>query len=208
MQFLTDIKANNNRVWFADNKARFQTIYEAMKGFAAVMHTIISNEEPIEYMRVKRIYRDLRFSKDRTPYRTFLGSYFRRKSKVKSSYYLQIEPGCSYLEGSFREINSIDLKQIREVIAADSQPLQTILDATNFKANFDKLRGETVKTSPRGYKINHPAIHLLRHKEFILRKSFTDDVVLADDFLETILNTYRAMQPFFKYMDNEFAKKT
>lgn len=200
-KFLIDVAKNNNRPWFAENKSRYQEAYTQMKEFSDVVLNKMTHIDEIEELKVYRIYRDVRFSKDKLPYKTHMSGYLRRATKkLRGGYYFHIEPGHSFVGGGFWGPNSADLKRIRQEIAADDKPLRKIINSTKFKKTFGTLQGECLKTAPRGFAKDHPAIDLLRHKQFIIWKSFSDDEVLSPKFSGEIIKVFKNMRPFFDYM--------
>ncbi len=199
--FLEELRANNNRPWFNENKERYKGHYEYFKQFADKLTARMNEEDQIEQVKVYRIYRDIRFSKDKTPYKTnFSGHLTRATKQRRGGYYFHIEPGKSFVGGGFWGPNSGDLKRIRQEIAADDKPLREIISSPSFVETFGQLQGEQVKTAPKGYSKDHPAIDLLRYKQFLISRHFSDEEVLSDNFLEHIVRTFVYMRPFFDYM--------
>lgn len=199
--FLKELKENNNRTWFNEKKAHYQEQLKCFKGFAEALKQKMDEHDEIEALKVFRIYRDVRFSKDKSPYKTnFSGSLKRATALRRGGFYFHVEPGNSMLAGGFWGPNSKDLKRIRQEIAADDQPLRKILDSGSIKKHFGQLKGDTVKTAPKGYKKDHSAIDLLRYKQFLLIREFSDDEVLDSSFLEAAAATFSAMLPFHNYM--------
>lgn len=205
LDFLKAIKSNNNREWFMENKKWYEQEMDTLGSFADALIVKMKQHDDIENASGKksifRIYRDVRFSKDKTPYKTNLGGYLKRATKfLRGGYYFHIEPGNCFVGGGFWGPNSDDLKQIREHIAFDPEPLQKILSSKEFKSIFGTLRGEQLKTAPKGYPKDHPAIDLLRYKQFLISKKFTDNQVTNTNYMNEVENTFRAMRPFFDYM--------
>ena len=158
--------------------------------------------EPLEIKNCTfRINRDIRFSKDKSPYKTHFGGHLSRATKLlRGGYYFHIEPGNCFVGGGFWNPSAEDLKQIREQIAADPTPLLDIIHSADFKKHFGTLEGEKLKTAPKGFDKNHPAIELLNYKQFLLSKSFTDKEAQAENYAQKIIETFLAMRPFFDYM--------
>lgn len=203
--FLKDIKENNNREWFAENKTRYQKQHEFAVSFADSlinkMQTVDSIETPSGKKSIFRIYKDVRFSKDKSPYKINIGGGLSRATKyLRGGYYFHIEPGNCFAGGGFWAPNADDLKHIREQIAADPQPLRDILASKEFIHHFGELQGEKLKSAPKGFDKNHPAIDLLNFKQFLLMKTFTDEEVMSEHYLETLFETFKAMRSFFDYM--------
>lgn len=199
--FLRDIQQNNNREWFNANKERYVTAHADVKSLASALEILMNQHDEIEQLKVYRIYRDVRFSKDKTPYKSSLSGFMSRATKFRrGGYYFHIEPGKSFVGAGFWQPNSSDLARIRREIAASPDELREILADENFKKYFGTLGGNKLKTAPRGYPKDHEAIELLRYKSFLVNHSFTDEEVLQPDFLDKINNVYKAIRPFFNYM--------
>lgn len=200
-KFLKDIKVNNNREWFNKHKDRFLEAQAEVKAFNETLLNKMSHHDEIESIRLYRIYRDVRFSKNKTPYKNNLGTGMKRATKWKrGGYYFNIEPGNNFVGGGFWGPNSDDIKRIRQEIAADDKPLRKILNSASFKKNFGTLEGSQVKTAPRGYAKDHPAIDLLRYKQFLLMRPFSDKEVTTDGFVNDLSKRFKAMRPFLDYM--------
>ncbi|RME96995.1 MAG: DUF2461 domain-containing protein [Bacteroidetes bacterium] len=199
--FLRALKANNERDWFAAHKARYQTVYNQFKAFAKAVEDQVSQHDVVELVKVYRIYRDIRFSKDKSPYKGHLsGSFTRATALRRGGYYFHIEPGKSFAGGGFWGPDSSDLKRIRQEIAANPDELRTILTAPEFVKVFGELRGDRLKTAPQGYPKDHPAIDLLRYKQYLLLHEFSDQEAQAPDFAQKIAEVFAAMRPFLDYM--------
>ena len=201
-KFLQDLEKNNNRDWFAKNKSTYLKANEHFKVLAEEIHEGIQKQDDIEKMKLYRIYRDVRFSKNKTPYKNSFSVGFSRATKMlRGGYYLHLEPGGnSMMGGGFWQPEASDLKRIREEIAADAAPLRDIINSVSFKKHFGKLGGQQLKTAPRAYSKNHPAIDLLRYKSFVASKHFTDKEVGTSNFVEEVLKHFKATRPFFDYM--------
>lgn len=203
--FLKLLKENNQRDWFSDHKTSYQKELVQIENFAEALLTELNQHDLIETPSGKkslyRIYRDTRFSTDKTPYKTHWSGSFKRATKYRrGGYYFHIEPGNSLIAGGFWAPAPDDLKRIREDIAFDDSPLRKIIADPTFVATFGELRGEQLKTTPKGFEAEHPAIDLLRYKQFLLVRRFTDKEVLSEDFLHEASTTYSNMRPFFDYM--------
>ena len=124
----------------------------------------------------------------------------RATKRLRGGYYLHIEPGESFIGGGFWAPEPADLKRIRKEIAADAQPLRQILADPLFVETFGAIQGEQLKSAPQGYAKDHPAIDLIRLKQYLVSKKFTDEEVLTASFIETAIQTFQRMRPFFDYM--------
>lgn len=205
-QFLKDLKKNNHREWFQSTKeSRYKPAHLNMVSFMESLITEMKKVDNIESMSGKkalfRIYRDVRFSKNKSPYKTFFGGRLKRATTwLRGGYYVHVEPGNSFIAGGFFNPNSEDLKRIREDIAFNAKPLREILEEPIFKKTWGTFEGEAVKTSPRGFDGDHPDIDLIRFKQFHLTHHFTDKEVLNEDFVFEIVKSFLVIRPYFNYM--------
>ncbi|MDN5204160.1 DUF2461 domain-containing protein [Fulvivirgaceae bacterium BMA10] len=204
-EFLKQLKENNHREWFNAHKKDYEKAHQNVIAFAEDLIHEMNQYDNIETASGKkslyRIYRDVRFSKDKTPYKSNWGGGMRRATKwLRGGYYYQIEPGNTFIMGGFFGPNAEDLKHIRQQIAQDDEPLRAILDDQKFKDYFGSLRGSCLKTAPKGFEKDHPSIDLLRYKQFLLKHSFTDAEALSEDFVSLLAEGFNNMRPFFDYM--------
>lgn len=205
-KFLKDLGKNNDRDWFTENKKRYQSEHEQMISFADALLAKMNEHDFIETPTGKkslhRIYRDVRFSKDKSPYKTHWGGSFKRATKFRrGGYYFHIQPGGeSFIGGGFWAPNKDDLLRIREEIATDASQIRAILADPTFVSTFETLGGEQLKTAPKGFDKEHADIDLLRYKQFIFGRNFSDEEVLKPNFLEVANETFKAMRPFFDFM--------
>ncbi|MEO1515055.1 MAG: DUF2461 domain-containing protein [Bacteroidota bacterium] len=199
--FLKDLSQNNHRDWFQKNKDRHDTARTEFKAFAETLFNEMSKIDEVEEFKVFRIYRDVRFSKNKTPYKTCFSGYIKRSTKWRrGGYYFHIEPDNTFAGGGFWEPNAPDLRRIRQEIAADDKPLRKIINSASFKKNFGTLDGNQLKTAPRGYAKDHPAVDLLRYKQFLVNKPFTEAQALDKSFAKEMVKAFKAMLPLFDYM--------
>ncbi len=205
-EFLKVLQSNNNREWFNANKPRYQTELAHVCSLADNIIAQVSKFDVLEPTTGKkslfRIYRDTRFSKDKTPYKHhFSGRMKRATAYRRGGYYFHFEPGGqSVIAGGFWGPNSADIKRIRAEIAADPDTFRSLITAPDFVKTFGSLQGDQVKTAPKGYKKDHPAIDLLRYKQYLLVRHLSDEEVFADDLVDKVANIYQQMVPFFDYM--------
>jgi len=205
-KFLSDLKKNNNREWFEKNKEnRYKPAHENMFQFMDSLIAEMKKVDNIETMSGKkalfRIYRDVRFSKDKLPYKPFFGGRIKRATSwLRGGHYIHIEPGNCFIAGGFFNPNSDDLKLIRDEIAHDAKPLREILEDPDFKKTWGVFEGDAVKNSPRGYDGDHPGIDLIRFKQFHLSHHFTDEEVLSEDFIFEVVKSFLVIRPYFNYM--------
>ena len=203
LDFLISLKANNNREWFNANKPMFDAEQKKVKAFYNAVMERIKTSDLIESVKIFRIYRDVRFSKDKLPFKSHFGGQFTRATnKLRGGYYLHISPGESFLAGGFWEPNKEDLARIRKEFEEDATEIRNIVSTADFKKHFGKLQGDAVKSAPRGFDKNHPNIDLIRLKQFIVSREFTDDEVLAPNFLTEVVASFVAMRPYLDYMSD------
>jgi len=205
LNFLKKLKKNNNRDWFQENKNEYQQSNEEMIVFAEQLLERMDSFDKIETVSGKkslfRIYRDVRFSKNKEPYKTNRsGSYRRAGDDRRGGYYFSIEPGNTMIGGGFYQPNKEDLERIRRHIEMDPSPLRKVLKEKGFKDFYGELLGEQLKSVPRGFDKEDPNIDLLRYKSFYTIHQFTDNEVLADDFVEQVATGYEKILPYFEVM--------
>ena len=203
--FLSQLKKNNNRDWFNSHKDEYLNQHKDMIAFADAVLNEMNKHDNIETVSGKkslfRIYRDVRFSKDKSPYKTHWAGGFKRATKqLRGGYYFHIEKGNTMVGGGFWAPNKDDLLRFREDIAFDAKPLRKIITSKVFKDTFGTLDGEQLKTAPKGFDKEHPDVDLLRYKQYVISKKFTDKEVMSADFYKTVSDTFKKMRPFFDYM--------
>lgn len=201
VKFLKDLSKNNNRDWFQAHKAQYEAALENIRQIKDDVVKSLGKKDMIEDGRVFRIYRDVRFSKDKAPYKNNFGIHFTRSGKERrGGYYLQIEPGNSFAGGGFWAPEPVDLKRIRDEFAYDDKIIRKIISNKTFIKYFGILQGEELKTAPSGYGRDHPAIDLIRKKQYIISRQFSDKEVIDKNFIKEVTLSFEAMRPFFDYM--------
>lgn len=205
LKFLKDLSANNKRDWFNAHKDVYLEAQGNMIAFVEELmaemnkHDVLENESGKKSLY--RIYNDVRFSKDKSPYNPRFAFSLRRAGKFRrGGYYMNINPGNSFLACGFFAPNPEDLKRIRQDIDLNYKDWKKLLNSKNIRKNFGTLRGDTLASAQRGFSADHPAIGLLRHKQFILRHDFSDKEVLSGDFLKEANRIFRSVRPFFDHM--------
>ncbi len=210
-QFLTELKTHNDREWFTANKPRYEAAHKEFLQFIDTLISEIGAFDPgIRHYTAKdcvfRIYRDVRFSKDKSPYKTHFGAHITpaaKKSEIhtRAGYYLHLEPGATMLAGGAYMPESKWLKAIRQEIAYNTTEFLGILNNADFKKYFGKMEGEKLKTTPNDYPADHPAIELLKHKSFLAAHYCTDEQALSDGFLKHCAGVFRALRPFDSFLN-------
>ena len=198
--FLKKLKQNNDRDWFADNKSLYTKAHQNAKDTFAAINDKLQAHDEIEKSKMMRIYRDVRFSKDKTPYKPrFANSFSRLGKELRGGYFICIEPGDSFLAGGFWEPSKEDIFRIRKEIEMDATEIKGILSDKTFQQHFGNEfhSFSELKTAPRGFDKEHPDVDLLRKKGFIATRKFTDKEVLSDNFVEEVDKSFKALRPFF-----------
>ena len=201
ISFLKELKLNNNREWFNENKERFNNIQSQVKIFAQEVNDSLNVSDNIEKIKIFRIYRDLRFSKDKTPYKKNIGMAFHRaKPDLRGGYYLEISADESFIAVGFWNPNKEDLLRIRKEIEVDGQEFKRIINQKKIKDIWGDLRGDEVKTSPKGFTSDHEYIDLIKKKQFIFIKKLKEKDILDEKFQNELVNYFESIRPFFDYM--------
>ena len=202
--FLEALKNHNNREWFKSNISTFRTVESEVKNFHSHLYDQLNQSDSIDNFKVFRIYRDVRFSKNKTPYKTyFSGSFHRTKPELRGGYYLHLAPNNeSFIATGFWNPDKEDLMRLRKEFEIDADEFRAIIAEPRFKANWGPLMGNELKSSPRGFAKQHPNIDLIRKKQFIFKKAYTDKEVLSDQFLQEVIYSFMVIRPYFDYMSS------
>jgi uncharacterized protein (TIGR02453 family) len=209
-QFLKQLRRNNNRPWFQENKRRYEAeVLAPSLAFIEAFRPRLKKISPCFLANssrvggsLMRIYRDIRFSKDKLPYKTNVGIQFRHemgKDVHAPGFYVHIEPGMCFLGAGIWHPDGAALAKIREAIDSEPKKWKRARDDKRFRARF-QLGGESLKSSPRDYDRNHPLIEDLRRKDFIGGANLNDDDVLAGGFLDNVSNSFAASRPFVRFL--------
>ncbi len=204
LEFLKRLEKNNNRDWFNEHKKEFKALELKTKAIYSTINDELNKHDSIEKHKIFRIYRDVRFSKNKLPYKThFGGSFSRKKPELRGGYYLHIQPNNeSFIATGFWEPNKDDLLRIRKEFEQDDEEIRDIISDKKFKSVWGELIGDELKTAPRDFDKDHPAIDLIRKKQFIFIKKYTDEEVLSKDFVQDVNQSFKAIRPFFDYMSD------
>ena len=201
IRFLKELKLNNNRDWFNENKDQFRAIQDDVKTFAQEVKDSLSLSDDIEKLKIFRIYRDLRFSKDKTPFKKNIGMAFHRaKPELRGGYYLEISADQSFIAVGFWNPNKDDLLRIRKEIELDGQEFKSIINQKKIKDIWGDIKGEEVKTSPKGFNRDHEHIDMIKKKQFIFIKKLKEKDILDEKFQKELVNYFESIRPFFDYM--------
>jgi uncharacterized protein (TIGR02453 family) len=202
LEFLKQLSNNNNKAWFDENRSHYEKVKKNLrKSFDAVFENLKKHDD-VEGMQIFRINRDIRFSADKTPYKNHMSVHYkRRKPELRGGYYLHIEPGNkSFIAGGFWAPSKEDMLRIRQEFKLDAAPMRKIMSEAKFQTVFGPVRGEALSTAPKGFDKTHPDIDLIRMKNWYFETYFTDDEILAANFISRVDATFRLFRPYFDYM--------
>jgi uncharacterized protein (TIGR02453 family) len=204
LDFFEKLEKNNDRDWFNIHKKEFKTIETKVKAVYNAVFEQLKTYDDVDKLKMFRIYRDVRFSKNKLPYKThFGGSFHRTKPKLRGGYYLHIQPNNeSFIATGFWEPAPADLLRIRKEFEMDDSEMRTILQDKKFNSIWGDFVGDEVKTAPKGFSKEHKAIDLIKKKQYIFVKKFTDKEILDENFLNNVIESFKAIRPYFNYMSD------
>lgn len=213
LNFLSTLEINNNREWFNDNKPLY---LEAKANVEKVVNKIIAEvakfDESVERLEAKncifRIYKDTRFSKDKTPYKTNIGASLVEKGPKTlnhAGYYIHLEPGKSFLAGGVYMTEPKNLKAIREAISSDGETFLKILNKKSFK-DLLELQGDKLMRVPQGFDKENPMGDYLKFKQFTVFHPLSDDDVLDKNFVKNTVKVLKEIHPFNQFLNEAIGK--
>jgi len=213
LDFLKKLTKNNNREWFQANKKAFNDAQDNMTAFAGYLigeigkfDSAVADIDPKSC--VFRIYRDVRFSKDKSPYKTNLGAYISpggRKS-MQPGYYFHLEPGKSFVAGGKHIPDGSETLKIRNAIVKNTAEFLKIVEKKSFVDKFGRLSGDALKSAPKGFDADHKAIEYLKLKEFMAWTEFKSDKALTDAaFPKSLVKTMKEMYPLIAFQRKALA---
>ncbi|MEO6252723.1 MAG: DUF2461 domain-containing protein [Ferruginibacter sp.] len=209
LKFLKDLQKNNNRPWFEGHRVHYDT---ARTDFISMVEQVIKGiatfDKPIGNLETKhcifRINRDVRFSKNKDPYKNNMAAYFNKDGKkgAGAGYYLHIEPGKSFAAGGIWMPEPAVLAAIRQEIDYNFKEWNNLVTGRSFLKIFSEgVNGDTLTRPPKGYDENNPAIEFLKMKSFIISKAFTDKDVHSKVFIKSVVKTFQAMKPVIDFLN-------
>jgi uncharacterized protein (TIGR02453 family) len=208
LDFLRDLKGHNNKAWFEGNRAAYDTARTHFENFVDQLIGEYGRVEDLGGITAKdcimRIYRDTRFSKDKSPYKINMGATIAPGGKKSTSlgYHLHMQPHNETLvAGGLYMPTPEQLARFRMAIDKDAAAFKAITEDKEFKKYFGILEGEKVKTVPQGYTRDHPEIELLRFKQVMVVHHLSDEMVLSPKFRTHVIKTFTAMKPFLDYLN-------
>jgi uncharacterized protein (TIGR02453 family) len=212
LQFLRTLQRNNDRDWFQQNKARYESAFLAPSiAFIEAMQKPLVKISPCFQAIAKkqggslmRIYKDTRFAKDKTPYKTNIGIHFRHEAGCSvhaPGFYVHIEPGSVFLGAGIWHPDKQPLLQIRQVVAESPSDWKRVRDAKPFRSTFE-LSGDSLKRPPAGFESEHPMIEDLKRKDFIGVCNLKDDDISSPKFVQEVATRFKASVPFMRFLCN------
>ena len=205
-RFLSELSSNNHKAWFEEHRPDYEAARAAFEYFLAGLieefHTIDNLGGLTPRQCVARIYRDVRFSHDKTPYKTNFGALIAPggwKSQTQG-YYIGLGPGQTMVAGGLYAPTAEQLERFRRAIDGHAPSFKEILSAPAFIESFGSISGERLKTAPKGYERDHPEIDLLRLKQITVIHQYSDADALLPDFITRAIRDCRAMRPFLDYL--------
>ena len=207
LNFLHGLKRNNNRDWFEGHRDEYQAARVEFEAYVLALISELSRSEPLGGITPKdcifRLNRDLRFTKDKTPYKPYMSAYIApggRRSR-RMGYYVHIESGDrSLFAGGLHEPEPAEIAAWRASIARDPRPFKKIISDGDFRKYFGKVGGERLKTAPKGYPRDHPDLDLLQLKSITVTRTIKDSTVTSRRLIDESLATFTTMKPFLQHL--------
>ncbi|SHF38554.1 TIGR02453 family protein [Mariniphaga anaerophila] len=207
LQFLGELAENNTREWFEKNRDRYAKSREKVLFITEILGNEIRKFDPeVPVLNPKdcmfRIFRDVRFSNDKRPYKTNFGSFIAKGGRKSQNpgYYFHIEPGKSFVGGGIYMPAAEPLKAIRKYIARFPEELTELLNAPEFKSVFPEMLDDKLKTAPKGFPKDHAYIHLLRYKSFAFSAPVSDSKIVSGSFIDEAVNAYKQLHRVNAYL--------
>jgi uncharacterized protein (TIGR02453 family) len=201
LQFLNELAANNNREWFEANKPRYVECRQKVLFTTDVLiNEIRKFDHSIPLLDAKdcmfRIFRDVRFSNDKRPYKTNFGSFIAKggRKSVCPGYYFHIEPGSSFIGGGIYMPSAAPLKAIRDHIAVSGNEFSEILEDPDYKSAVPQMFDDRLKTAPKGYPKDHQYIDILKYKSFAFSAPVSDKSLINGTFIDEAVNVFKHLQ--------------
>ncbi len=213
LKFLTELRKNNNKEWFDENRDWYQESRKKMIFLTELInHEIAKFDAGIGIQDPKncvfRIFRDVRFSNDKTPYKTNMGSFIApggRKS-TSAGYYLHIEPGSSFVGGGSYHPPADALKAIRTEIFDNSEDFKALVYSDKFLKVYPNMYDDKLKTAPKGFPKDFQDIDLLKYKSFAFTSVLNDSDVMSDSYVEKVVERMKALYPVNRFLNTALEK--
>jgi len=209
--FLNDLKQNNNKEWFLNHKENHDAIKIHLETIVNELIIKLSKfDSEVSYLKAKdclfRIYKDVRFSKDKTPYKTNVGIYIVNggKKSGKAGYYINIEPDNCFIGGGVYMPQPDVLKKVRTEIYYNFNEFKKVISNSNFKKYFGQVSGRTISIAPKGFDKDFEGIEYLKFKDYTVINKVTEKYFLQNDFINNTVTVLKAMKPFNDFLNRSF----
>jgi uncharacterized protein (TIGR02453 family) len=209
LNFLDELKQNNNKPWFEGHRQEYEVARKSFEVFIDILIDKFRISDNLEGLSAKdcmtRIYRDIRFSRDKSPYKTNLGAMINpggwRSNRL--GYYISIEPHAqSMTAGGLYDPTADQLNRFRQSIELDAAEFKELSSARDFVDVFGEVQGDRLKTAPKGYDRDHPELAILQLKQITIIHRYSDQEVVRDDFIDRVTQDCRIMKPFLNYLSD------
>lgn len=213
LQFLEDLSENNNRDWFNEHRDRYEENKDKMLFITEVLITEIRKFDPeIPMLSPKdclfRIFRDVRFSKDKRPYKTNFGSFISKGGRKGDwpGYYFHIDPAGSFIGGGVYMPQAETLRAIRNYIADNASEFIEITQDEEFRKIYPEMYDHKLKTAPKGFPKDHEFIDLLKYKSYVFSTTLDKKILLGDSFIDYIVHSYRELHRVNDFLNRAISK--
>lgn len=208
LNFLSELRVNNNKEWFDQNRHRYEESRKKVLFLTElVIHEISSFDAEIGNLSAKdcifRIFRDVRFSTDKTPYKINMGSFIARggRKSVGAGYYFHIEPGGSFVGGGAYCPPADSLKALRTEIFDHPAEFKQLIYSNSFRKMYPEMYDDQLKTAPKGFPKDFPEIDLLKYKSYAFTSRITDEVVASDAYVGQIVGAFKELAPVNRFLN-------
>lgn len=208
LTFLRQLRENNDKTWFDDHRKEYEIAKKDFEAFVdLLLQELVSLEPALAAQKAKdctyRIFRDVRFSKDKTPYKSHFGAFFSRGGKKwdGAGYYLHLEPGAIFAGGGLWMPPPPLLKKVRQEIDYSFVEFDKIINGKAFKKLFPQIDGETLQRPPQGYEADNPAIDLLRKKSFTTGHKMTDESLTDKAAVRNVARVFTELRPMIEFLN-------
>lgn len=214
IRFLKRLRKNNNRIWFNEHKSEYEDFVKLpMQSFVAELRPHIAKFAPEIEVHPRRsmfrIYRDTRFSKDKTPYKTHVAAVFHVKGRWQDSagYYVHIEPRTVYAGGGVYMPNGDQLRRLRRAIADRAGEFRSIVRNRTFQRHFEGIEGEKLQRVPQGFRATHPMAEWLKHKQFYTGAEWDEKECYSRNFVKKVVKAYKDLYSFIRFLNEALNKR-
>jgi uncharacterized protein (TIGR02453 family) len=209
LDFLNGLQKNNNKAWFESNRPAYESARQEFEIFIDQVIVRFGSVEDLGGITARdcvfRIYRDIRFSKDKSPYKRSMAASIGPggKKSTRLAYYLHLEPpNASVIAGGLYEPGPVQITKFREAIDRNTKLFKQVVNNKAFKQTFGAVEGEKLKTAPKGFERDHPEIEWLRMKEVVAVQHLADALVLSAKFSDHVIDAFSTMKPFLDYLNS------